>query len=482
MTAQHEVTVYHDAGVAAYADTHDLTKTNSGDNPIHTAVQRLFEGMGLDMGRLGKPDWNPLGEILRPGMKVVVKPNLVHHRHYRGGRLSWLITDTRLIRSLCDYVFRAIGPKGEVIVGDAPLQSADWSSILRQTGLEDFPSFYAAQGCRLSVRDFRTVSTTDVRGVKCTPKALDGDPDGYRAIDFGSASLHHGRDWRRFRVTNYDPESMREHHRESHHEYLISGSVLSADALINVPKLKTHRKAGLTCALKNMVGINGCKDWLPHHSIGSVAGGGDEFASASVWKKVGSWIVEREESQASLAGKASWNIARKVVWKLGSSIARDKSWEGSWHGNDTLWRTILDLNRAAIFGGNDGLLHEAPQRVVFTVVDAMVAGEGEGPMAPSPVPMGCLIGGSNPVAVDTAAARLAGWPESALRTLQGAWEIPEYPLATFPAKNIRTRCFSSESKTLGEIPIESVSKWLRPTSGFEDLFSAVSEAAIGGIR
>ena len=32
----------------------------------------------------------------------------------------------------------------------------------------------------------------------------------------------------------------------------------------SLPKLKTHKKAGITCALKNLIGINGNKEYLPH--------------------------------------------------------------------------------------------------------------------------------------------------------------------------------------------------------------------------
>jgi len=32
--------------------------------------------------------------------------------------------------------------------------------------------------------------------------------------------------------------------------------------------LKLHRKAGITCALKNLIGINGNKEYLPHHRLG----------------------------------------------------------------------------------------------------------------------------------------------------------------------------------------------------------------------
>ena len=53
-----------------------------------------------------------------------------------------------------------------------------------------------------------------------------------------------------------------------------------ADVVINLPKLKTHKKTGVTISLKNMVGINGYRNCLPHHTIGTPDASGDEFAAA----------------------------------------------------------------------------------------------------------------------------------------------------------------------------------------------------------
>lgn len=52
------------------------------------------------------------------------------------------------------------------------------------------------------------------------------------------------------------------------HQYLLAKAVLEADVVINLPKLKTHKKAGVTCALKNLIGIHGNKEYSPHHRVG----------------------------------------------------------------------------------------------------------------------------------------------------------------------------------------------------------------------
>ena len=43
--------------------------------------------------------------------------------------------------------------------------------------------------------------------------------------------------------------------------------------------MKTHEKAGLTGAMKNLVGVNGHKEYLPHHMEGSFFSGGDSYCS-----------------------------------------------------------------------------------------------------------------------------------------------------------------------------------------------------------
>lgn len=477
--ASHQATIVRDPEAAAHEDTRYQSPperypelpfpTARLANPVYALLRRLFAAMGLDAAHAGTPRWNPLSEILRPGDQVLVKPNLVYHQHYRGGQLHWLVTDPRLIRAVCDYAFLAVGREGRVIVGDAPLQSADWDVLVRETRLDRLAVFYASHGYALSLRDFRTLRTVDRRGMKCDPTPLQGDPAGYRAVDLGADSLHSGRDWRKFRVTNYNPHTMREHHNATRHEYLVAGSVLNSPVVINLPKLKTHRKSGLTGPLKNMVGINGCKDWLPHHSSGSLRDGGDEYGGPSSWKRLSSWLVEREETAGHIAQKLSWHAARRVVYGLGSMVATDRSWEGSWGGNDTLWRTILDLNRAALYAGEDGVLRETPQRRLFTIVDALLAGEGEGPMAPEPVPLGCLLGSAHPLTAEIAATRLARWPEKDLRQIGGAFGLGRYRLDDFSPHELDVAAFECSGGGMEPREWREFSRFLRPTSGWSHI-------------
>ncbi|MBK7626716.1 MAG: DUF362 domain-containing protein [Bacteroidales bacterium] len=51
--------------------------------------------------------------------------------------------------------------------------------------------------------------------------------------------------------------------------YRVSRTVVECDVFINLPKLKTHKKSGITCCLKNLVGINTYRNYLPHCSLGT---------------------------------------------------------------------------------------------------------------------------------------------------------------------------------------------------------------------
>ncbi len=58
--------------------------------------------------------------------------------------------------------------------------------------------------------------------------------------------------------------------------------------------------------------------------------------------------------------------------------------------------------------------------VALTIVDGIVAMEGNGPNSGTPRPLGMLLAGENPVAVDTVAARIAGIPSRLLPVEQEA--------------------------------------------------------------
>ena len=151
---------------------------------------------------------------------------------------------------------------------------------------------------------------------------------------------------------------------------------------IGLPKLKTHKKCGITVNLKGLVGINANKNWLPHYSFGAPGDGGDQFDKGSLKTKFENWIVVPAK-QLLLADmplvKAIARRTKRVGYDMfGSNEEVVRS--GNWHGNDTVWRMCLDLNRILLYGQVAGGMRPAGQaKRFFSVVDGIVAMEGNGP-------------------------------------------------------------------------------------------------------
>jgi uncharacterized protein (DUF362 family) len=127
---------------------------------------------------------------------------------------------------------------------------------------------------------------------------------------------------------------------------LLPASVLSADLVVSVAKLKTHHWAGMTCGMKNLFGI------VP----GSVYG-----------------------------------------------------WPKNFLHNHGIPESIVDLN--------------ATIRPGLTIVDAVVAMEGDGPIMGSARPMGFIAMGTDTVAVDATCARVIGLAPDRLTYLKSAAEF-----------------------------------------------------------
>lgn len=427
----------------SYPELAHRVQRTGGANAPYAAFRRLLFQSGLDATHYGSPAWNPLGDLIAPGQHILVKPNLVRHVHMGGGDWRAVVTHPSLIRCALDYCALALRGSGRITVGDAPVQGADFQQLAGRMGLRETCEDVAGSwGVPIRLVDFRLRSAQlDERHHVVATRSLGGDPLGYAAVDLGSRSLLAplAADSERFRITSYDCRELAAHHNERVNEYLVPRTVLEADAIINLPKLKTHRKVALTAALKNLVGINGHKDWLPHHRSGSVGEGGDEYLHPSALKRLGGWLGERREASSSVRGRDAYRFAARVVRRLQLGMSGDRYEEGSWYGNDTLWRTVLDLNRLLVYADREGHMRDQAQRRCLTIVDALIAGDGEGPMEPRSRSCGLLVLGMNPVAVDAALATMVGFDFRKIPVIERAFRIVRWPLAPCAPERIEIR-------------------------------------------
>ncbi|MBU1936513.1 DUF362 domain-containing protein, partial [bacterium] len=99
---------------------------------------------------------------------------------------------------------------------------------------------------------------------------------------------------------------------------------------------------------------------------------------------------------------------------------RDKTViDGGWYGNDTLWRTLVDLNRVLFYGRPGGEFVQT-RHSYLSLVDGIIAGEGNGPVKPTTRPAGILAASLDAVALDTVLAWSMGYDPTRIRMIQGA--------------------------------------------------------------
>jgi uncharacterized protein (DUF362 family) len=416
-----------------------------GQETLSKRVNSAYEGVrdalrlwGLDAECYGDARWDPLGEFIDPGATVVLKPNFIREfRETQPGHADCLITHGSIIRAVLDYVYIALRGEGRVIIADAPQNDADFNAIRRIAGLDEIQEFYRRQArFEVEVVDLRPEKARKVRGVIVGHEPLPGDPAGYVKVDLGPHSMFAEVEHLCHLLygAEYDTREIRRHHTGGVHEYLISRTVLDADCVINLPKLKTHKKTGITVCMKNLVGINGSKNWLPHHRLGTPSQGGDQFADDGTTHRLERRAMACFRRLFPLLGPVRAAVA-KPLKTLGQHIFGntdiDTIRSGNWYGNDTTWRMVLDLNRTLLYADRDGHLHDTPARRMFCIVDGIVGGEGNGPLDPTPKASGVVIAGANPVAVDSVCARLMSFDCERLPVLRQAFHARTLALTAF---------------------------------------------------
>jgi uncharacterized protein (DUF362 family) len=414
-------------GGAGYAD---------GD-AVGELVERTIAGLELP------------GDFVRPGDRVVLKPNWVkEHDERHPGPDQWehVVTHPAVIEAVVGWVAPKLAGRGSITICDAPQTDSSFAKIREFCRLdamvercrERFP------GTEIRLLDLRPEEWQAVDGVTVSKTELEGDPLGSTKVALDGASEFvdfYGQG--RLYGASFDMAETNEHHRGERHEYLLCRTAMEADVMINLPKLKTHKKVGLTCALKNLVGINANKNWLPHHTEGTPEDGGDQFPKATTKAKLEhSWMGTAKRWLKGRPLLSRLFVPLKKLGRLYFGDTQSVVRSGNWHGNDTCWRMVMDLNNCLFFHDGEGNPRREPLRYL-AVVDGIVGGEGNGPMAPDRRDCGVIIAGTHPAAVDCVAATVMGFDWEKLKLLNGCFGVTQQKFVPFGAAEI---CVASSNK------------------------------------
>ena len=411
-----------------YPELKDLFTKFDTNNKIYATVRKLLMEMGYDSVNIGTPTWNPFRGLIKSNGTVVIKPNLVLQENKKNYGKNCLMTNISLIRPLLDYLFilqLTDNIHFRTVVADVPVQGADFEKILEQTGLKKLQEFYLKEhSFKIEVLDLRhKIVKVDNTGFYAQVR-VKGDPLGYKKIHIENSFLNDiAKDYRKFGAPGYGlKDTYSEIESSGEHYYHIPNTILAADLFINVPKLKTHKKAGITAAMKNLIGINGEKAWIPHFRRGSIKNGGDEFDDNQVIIKT---ITTRALAFLRNRSRILWNFARTINNTIIKRYFRKDLKQtdhltdfekkalflvdGDWYGNDTLWRPILDLNFLLYFYDKNGIRLNHKARNYICITDGIISGEGDGPLDADPKKTDIIAISENPVINDLCLTRIMGF-------------------------------------------------------------------------
>jgi hypothetical protein len=92
---------------------------------------------------------------------------------------------------------------------------------------------------------------------------------------------------------------------------------------------------------------------------------------------------------------------------------------------------VLDLNTILQYAGKDGGLNRDRQRRLFSVIDGVIGGERQGPLAPTRKEAGVLIAGDDVVLTDSVATMVMGFEPHELKLMHEAFRRKEYRLSDY---------------------------------------------------
>src|SRR5262249_40506413 len=149
---------------------------------------------GLDIEHYQTPNWNPLGTVVKPGDRVLIKPNWVVQGHHENDSWEQIITHGSVIRAVSDYVALALRGVGQVTIADGPMLHADFPKIQERVGILQLLNHYrrTCPDITFEVIDLRHLRFETKDDVILRRVELPGDPRGAVRVDLGESSEFFG--------------------------------------------------------------------------------------------------------------------------------------------------------------------------------------------------------------------------------------------------------------------------------------------------
>gem|GEM_PF-155075 len=393
------VSVAYDPEVTEYPDKSE-SPYGPDVSPVYNMVKRALTNLNP------QDPTNPLSNIVTPGDKVVLKPNLV-------GKSSINMegcTRTPILRPIVDLAVAAGASEVIIAEGSAspdPTDSIFGPAYMNITGIvKDLQNMYPSVtiGYKNLNQDnftwFDLQQNSSLYGVY-TPEQLYSKDN----IRMDQDSYYYAEDCR-----GYDPKGYRPG------LYAIANTVLEADVFINVPKMKVHHITGVTLSLKNLIGIT-------PSSTGNTT------------------------NEEPIKDTPHWNNSDTA--HHGEELEIKDCFE-----NDVLWRVMADLNKITQYGNENGTLSSTKQRRYLSVVDAIIGMEGPyiygWPSSGQPRPTGVIVAGQDPVAVDAVCSRVMGFNYTVLRFITDIAKISDHIVGIADPTSICVVGCSLNNETFGD--------------------------------
>tara|TARA_Y100000114_G_C11758914_1_gene328420 strand:+ start:1250 stop:2716 length:1467 start_codon:yes stop_codon:yes gene_type:complete len=409
-----------------YSPSESFPEYNMGDisqedNRVYKSIREILYKMGYDSENYNTEKWNPLGFLIKPGMKVIIKPNFVLSRHYEGKEYYSIVTHPSVLRAILDYCVIALEGQGSCWIADAPQYNCNFEELKEKTNIHKVVEYVNSN----TTADVQLVDLRDYwsagKHFPSLKQDLKGDPKGSQIVELNEISeLYDKCNHKKLYGAVYDRNETISNHNGKTHRYCVSKSILDADVVISVPKMKIHKKVGVTLNAKNLVGINTNKNYLVHYTLTPPSKGGDQYPD-NLLKPHEKFLIslERWMYDHLLAPdiRILEYIHRSIYWlhnnttkKLGFKVKEEKRWQdaGNWYGNDSCWRMTVDLMKILFYSDVDGKITKQKQRKTFSFIDGVIGGDGRGPLDPDPVDSKMIIASECLLSCDIATSRLMG--------------------------------------------------------------------------